>query len=168
MESVTWLTFLTNEIAMSKGFASELERQLRTQAHALAGIDLADGGYSLATAESAFTVQYRTVANSVIGIIEADLVDPAARGHAVALGMAVAHPPRSAGGRATTARAPRGGPMSCRAGREPDRAGLRRRAERLGSDVGGRVRSATVAHPANCRGKKVRHVRSRRELHDGG
>lgn len=85
MPSVTWLTILTNEIAMSKGFASELERQLRAQAQALAGIDLADGGYALAPPDGGFTAQFRTVAHIVIGVIEAYVVDPAARGHAVAL-----------------------------------------------------------------------------------
>src|SRR6185295_6965432 len=85
MPSVTWLTILTNEIAMSKGFASELERQLRAQAQALAGIDLADGSYALAPPDGGFTAQFRTVAHIVIGVIEAYVVDPAARGHAVAL-----------------------------------------------------------------------------------
>jgi hypothetical protein len=85
MSPVHWLTVLTDQIAMAKGFAGELERQLRAQARFAAGIDLADGGHALLPPDGGFAVQFRTVAGTVVGVIEADLVDPAAIGHAVAL-----------------------------------------------------------------------------------
>lgn len=85
MPPVTWLTVLTDKIAMAKGFAGELDRQLRAQAKSSAGIDLADGGYALLPPDGGFAVQFRTIANTVVGVIEAELVDPAAMGHVVAL-----------------------------------------------------------------------------------
>jgi len=85
MPRVTWLTMLTEHVAMAKGFVSELERQLREQAQKLAHIDIADGGFALLPPDDRFTVEFRPVADTVIGVIEAVLVDPAGRGHDVAL-----------------------------------------------------------------------------------
>src|SRR5687768_10915130 len=85
MSAVTWLTALTNELAMPSWFVAELDRQLRAQAQSAAGIDLADGGYALLPPDGGFVVQFRKVGATAIGVIEGYLVDAAAQGHPVTL-----------------------------------------------------------------------------------
>jgi len=98
MPRVTWLTLLTDQITMAKGFVSELERQLREQAQAAAHIDVTDGGFALLPPDDHFAVEFRPVAGTgsdVIGVIEAVLVDPAGHGHDVALAWrSTRHPDR--------------------------------------------------------------------------
>jgi hypothetical protein len=98
MPRVTWLTLLTENIAMAKGFVSELERQLREQAQDAAHIDVTDGGFALLPPDDRFAVEFRPVADTVIGVIEAVLVDPAGHGHDVALAWrSTSHPDRRIG-----------------------------------------------------------------------
>jgi hypothetical protein len=85
MASIEWHTLLVAQIPMTPAVAAELSHQLCSQARALAGVALDDGGYAIAPPDHAFTVQYTVVNGATIASIEGDLIGPDASGHPAVL-----------------------------------------------------------------------------------
>ena len=85
MATFEWHTVLVTQIPMAPAVAAKLSHQLVSQARALAGVALDDGGYALAPPDRAFSVQYSRVDGATIAAIDADLVGPDAVGHPAVL-----------------------------------------------------------------------------------
>ena len=81
MATIDWHTLLVTQIPMAPAVAAKLSHQLVSQARALAGITVDDGGYAIAPPDHAFTVQYTKVDGVTIASIEVDLI-----------GLDMAHP----------------------------------------------------------------------------
>src|SRR5262245_6212371 len=85
MATIDWHTLLVTQIPMAPAVAAKLSHQLVSQARALAGVALDDGGYAIAPPDHAFTVQHTRVDDVIIASIEVDLIGPDAMAHPAVL-----------------------------------------------------------------------------------